>query len=270
MKIFIKSIICSLMAMAFVLTGTQAFASPSRYTTTSSGVVQWGRCLGPVNGPTTILVSGLGADHYMWNSVFYRIAKTHRVCIVDRPGLGDSPYSNGSSITNAKKQAAELRSALKQLGETGPEIIVGHSYGSLITRAYAKRYPGLVVGMMLLDGVYPQPRDYWDEGGRLMDNNASAAFLNGGPLLGLKPLIVLTSGEFGSDWIWQQDQATKISKNVMHIQAYNSGHVIQQDNPTAVVRAVRKLYWAVKYNLGLVYDPAAWNSIQVRKGRVLR
>lgn len=40
----------------------------------------------------------------------------------------------------------------------GPYVLVGHSYGGLITRLYASTYPDEVVGMVLVDVLSPELR----------------------------------------------------------------------------------------------------------------
>ena len=47
----------------------------------------------------------------------------------------------------------ELRRLLDSAGVASPRILAGHSYGGLVVRAYAARYPREVAGMVLVDPV---------------------------------------------------------------------------------------------------------------------
>src|SRR6266404_8156716 len=48
----------------------------------------------------------------------------------------------------------ELHDALSKLGEKGPFVLVGHSYGGPVVRNFAATYPGEVAGMVLVDAAH--------------------------------------------------------------------------------------------------------------------
>jgi pimeloyl-ACP methyl ester carboxylesterase len=52
----------------------------------------------------------------------------------------------------------ELRDALVKLGERGPFVVVGHSYGGPVVRNYATTYRDEVVGMVLVDAAFEGQR----------------------------------------------------------------------------------------------------------------
>jgi pimeloyl-ACP methyl ester carboxylesterase len=63
-----------------------------------------------------------------------------------------------------------LRAALARAGIGGPFVLAGHSYGGLVVRAFADRYPEDVAGLVLVDASHP---DQWARipsarGGRLI------------------------------------------------------------------------------------------------------
>jgi pimeloyl-ACP methyl ester carboxylesterase len=51
---------------------------------------------------------------------------------------------------------------LTAAGVAGPFVVVGHSYGGLVVRAFADAYPDEVVGMVLVDASHP---DQWQATG---------------------------------------------------------------------------------------------------------
>jgi pimeloyl-ACP methyl ester carboxylesterase len=221
----------------------------------AGGQRQWISCAG-TGSPTIVIASGLGASHTMWGKVIAPLRSLSRVCISDRPGLGSSPSRRGSTTTDAGEHAEELRALLRRSGETGPFILVGHSYAGLIDRAFAAAHPAEVAGVLLLDAVYPgiqrtfvaSYRGPWHEGGTTIDMDASERATKGGPNLGATPLVVVTAGDPATATSWadrkwntEQARAARLSTMSRHWFAKRSGHVIQNDQPAMVVSAVRWL-----------------------------
>ncbi|MBI1352583.1 MAG: alpha/beta fold hydrolase [Actinomycetales bacterium] len=218
----------------------------------ADGQRQWISCAGE-GGPTAVLINGLGSSHTIWSPVLKRLESRTRVCVTDRPGLGSSPPRVGSRRTDAGEHARELSAALVAAGEKGPYLLIAHSYGGLIGRAFAAQRPGEVAGLMLVDAVYPgiqrtflpSYRGDWHEGGTVIDMDASERATRGGPDLGSTPLVVLTAGKpgNGSSWAdrkWNREQrkAASLSDVSVHWFARKSGHVIQHDQPGRVVAAL--------------------------------
>jgi len=221
----------------------------------AAGQQQWVRCQG-TGSPTIVVVSGLRADHRMWSKVDDRLSKLARTCIVDRPGLGASPARQGGSRTDAGEHARELQAVLQAAGETGPYLLIGHSYGGLVVRAFTRLFPDEVSSALLLDTVWPTIyRDFlpsyaspWHEGGTSVNLKTSAQIIGADFTFADRPLIVIAAGEpgNGSSWadrIWfrEQRQMATLSTQGEFLIAKKSGHVIQQDQPAIVLRAVRTL-----------------------------
>jgi len=53
--------------------------------------------------------------------------------------------------TPSATQARKLHALLAVVGAGPPYVLAGRSYGAMITREFAARYPGQVAGMVLLD-----------------------------------------------------------------------------------------------------------------------
>ena len=85
------------------------------------------------------------------------VAKFTRVCAYDRPGtpVGEKPSRSDPvpQPTTAKDAVADLHALLSAAGETGPYVLVGHSYGGLVVKLYARTYPKDVAGLVLVDAL---------------------------------------------------------------------------------------------------------------------
>src|SRR5437660_9599256 len=102
--------------------------------------------------PTVVLVSGLKASADDWNiaeksasAVFPEVSKLTRVCSYDRPGtpVGEKPSRSDPvpQPTTAKDAVADLHALLSAAGETGPYVLVGHSYGGFGRQALCEDLP---------------------------------------------------------------------------------------------------------------------------------
>jgi pimeloyl-ACP methyl ester carboxylesterase len=101
--------------------------------------------------PAVILESGIGASSLSWAVVQPQIAAFTRVISYDRAGLGWSPFSRRPRTVRG--MVNELRSVLERANIPAPFVLVGHSFGGLLVRAYASQYPNEVAGLVLVDPV---------------------------------------------------------------------------------------------------------------------
>src|SRR6266480_137290 len=114
--------------------------------------------------PTVVLVGGLRASADDWiisdkskPLVFTEVAKFTRVCAWDRPGtpVGEN-LSRSDPVpqpTTAKDAVADLHALLSAAGDTGPYVLVGHSYGGLVVKLYARTLQKDVAGLVLVDAL---------------------------------------------------------------------------------------------------------------------
>ena len=110
-------------------------------------------CIGR-GAPTIVIDTGLGGTSLEWDAVMRRLGGPSRVCVYDRAGYGWSqmgPYPRTSS-----QHANDLYLLLTNAGEAGPFVLVGHSYGGYDMQLFARRYPFLVAGLVLIDASHPQ------------------------------------------------------------------------------------------------------------------
>ena len=106
------------------------------------------------SGRPVVLVHGnaVTGDDYNTSGVAERLLGTCRVVIFDRPGYGYSERPRWRPWA-AFEQAELLHNALKQLWVERP-VVVGHSWGTLVTLALAIRHPADTAGLVLLSGYY--------------------------------------------------------------------------------------------------------------------
>jgi len=113
-------------------------------------------CTGaPSAQPTVVLEAGAGDFSVEWSLVQPGVARFVRVCSYDRAGDGWSEL--GPHPRTLRQVVYELHTLLERAGERAPFVLVGHSYGGWIVRAYAANYPSEVAGMVLIEGGAANP-----------------------------------------------------------------------------------------------------------------
>jgi len=102
--------------------------------------------------PTVVVENGLGDFSFDWELVQTKVAEFTRICTYDRAGYAWS--DPGPKPRTFAQINLELRDALGKLGEKGPFVLVGHSYGGPVIRNFALTYPRDVGGMVQVDAAF--------------------------------------------------------------------------------------------------------------------
>jgi pimeloyl-ACP methyl ester carboxylesterase len=102
--------------------------------------------------PTVVVENGLGDFSFDWTLVQSRVSPFTRICTYDRGGYGWS--DPGPKPRTFAQLNLELHDALAKLGEQGPFVLVGHSYGGPVLRNFARVYPSEVAGMVMVDAAH--------------------------------------------------------------------------------------------------------------------
>ena len=102
--------------------------------------------------PTVVVENGLDDFSVDWILVQSRVSAFTRVCTYDRAGYAWS--DPGPKPRTFSQINLELHDALAKLGEHGPFVLVGHSYGGPVVRNFAATYPQDVAGMVLVDAAH--------------------------------------------------------------------------------------------------------------------
>ena len=102
--------------------------------------------------PTVVIENGLGDFSFDWNLVQTRVASFTRVCTYDRAGYAWS--DPGPKPRTFAQLNLELHDALTKLGEHGPFVLVGHSYGGPVARNFTLTYPKDVAAVVFVDAAH--------------------------------------------------------------------------------------------------------------------
>ncbi len=104
--------------------------------------------------PVVVLEAGIAATSLSWRPVQAETAKFARVVSYDRTGLGWSDAAH--SPLTLTRLVDDLHALLDMAQLPQPYILVAHSFGGLIVRAYTRRFPQEVTGIVLVDALRPE------------------------------------------------------------------------------------------------------------------
>ena len=110
-----------------------------------NGVGLWSETQG-TSGPPVVMVHGSWGDHHNWDLVAPRLAETHVVLTYDRRGHSQSerPTSQGS----VHEDVADLAGLIEQR-DFGPAIVIGNSFGAIISLRLAAQRPELIRSLVV-------------------------------------------------------------------------------------------------------------------------
>lgn len=283
-----------LLAMTLVLAGctdeaepvTPVSASPSSGgPVADTGLVDVGgyelayQCAGDrTDGPTVVLEAGYdSAGTSTWFDLQPEVAEFARVCTYDRAGVGTSdPRPSSMEPVTGEQIAGELHALLQGIDETGPFVLVGHSFGGLLVRTFGANHPSEVAGMVLIDASSePEIPIYrrlhagaWIDGGTKVDIDEVSDEVRH-VRLGGKPLVVLTAELLEDEWLSQvpeqaaaaQARLATLSTNAVQVLAPRTGHFIQDEDPSLVLEAIRQVEASARTGKDLPPCGAAFEQV---------
>jgi len=100
--------------------------------------------------PTVLMIGGLGSPASDWDAVLALLPADVRLLWVDDPARGNAP----SEPQPLRHRVETLRTVAGTLAEP-PYLLVGHSLGGLYVQGFARRFPALTAGALLVDSTLP-------------------------------------------------------------------------------------------------------------------
>lgn len=110
--------------------------------------------------PTVVIEPSFGGAAEDWEKIARTVAEETTVMTYDR-----APYGASSAARDARTPrdiADDLNGLLRELGVTGPLVLVGHSAGGVYIRAYAAEHLDRVAGMVLVESSHEGQRPVLD------------------------------------------------------------------------------------------------------------
>jgi pimeloyl-ACP methyl ester carboxylesterase len=105
-------------------------------------------CIG-AGSPAVIFESGIAASSLSWALVQPAVGELTRTCAYDRAGLA---WSDAPSCPRTFERIVDEFARVITHATRGQRcVLVGHSFGSFVVRAYASRHPDQVAGLVLVD-----------------------------------------------------------------------------------------------------------------------
>jgi pimeloyl-ACP methyl ester carboxylesterase len=104
--------------------------------------------------PTIICEAGLGCGSETWCAIRDSLSESMTVLSYDRAGLMYSQLRQSPLTVEAV--VSDLRSLLRYTAPPRPYIFVGHSYGGVLIRHFAERFPELVDGILFVECLQPE------------------------------------------------------------------------------------------------------------------
>ncbi len=98
-------------------------------------------------GLPLVFVHGFPLSRGVWQKQIEALRPSYRVVAPDLRGLGESEPQPGP--TTMAQCAADLRALLQQLA-TGPVVLIGHSMGGYVALAFARQFPEMLRGLVLV------------------------------------------------------------------------------------------------------------------------
>ncbi|KAM3588732.1 hypothetical protein VKS41_001171 [Umbelopsis sp. WA50703] len=170
--LYLTSFIATLLLLNVIFRARESllYPPPGERFTTKDGTSLHVECQGTnsfgeknITVPTILFEPGasvLASHHVAFLTELEQAGQVGRYCWYDRAGYGWS--SSGVLPATAEAEADQAYEVIVQKMHEESLIIVGHSFGGMIARMFAAKYPQHVVGLVLLDASH-EDELYWTE-----------------------------------------------------------------------------------------------------------
>jgi pimeloyl-ACP methyl ester carboxylesterase len=235
-------------------------------------------CIGS-GSPTVVLEAGLGLNSRSWTTVQLELGQTTRTCAYDRAGTGDSDAMPG--VHDAGDEIRDLERLLDRGRIEPPYVLVGHSYGGLLARLFARAHSDQVAGVVFVDAmgrdatrrqlaIWPrsqasaQRREWAKPVEGDVNLNRGEALASSIRTLGDTPVVVLTGARTWTEpdmerglpprlaraqqrlWRVLHAELAGLSTDRVHVLALRSDHFVMDAQPKVVSDGVTAIVRAVR------------------------
>jgi len=219
---------------------------------------------------TIIFEAGAGDDSSVWTNsgIFEEMAKDNQVIVYNRAGYAPSDAATNDTPRDINQLAKELHEVITQLASQDRVILVGHSLGGPIIRAYTKAYPRKVACLFFVDPSHEDVEDavqLQEMEDELIPILTSAGLvhvvkeleqlvenydiLKGLPNLPVLPVTVLTSlkldeeetAEYKQNWFDAHTTLGTNANDFNHFSTDRVGHAIHEEDPALVIKHLKRL-----------------------------
>ena len=174
-------------------------------------------CTG-AGAPTVILETGLGAESDEWAAVQEAVQTFTRVCRYDRAGRGASDPA--VRPRSAAEMVEDLHVLLRTADIRGPYVPVGHSFGGLLMRLFAQRFPQDVRSLVLVDSMHEDQFEVF------------------GPTFPPPTVPAAHRKDLQNRWDALQARFLELSSTATQTFVHRSGHFMQRNCPEVIVEAI--------------------------------
>ncbi len=222
---------------------------------------------GKGNGPSVVLINGMGRDQSYWSSIIPGISSFTTVFSYDPINMGKS--DKGPYPQPGDKAVKDLKILLEKRNIPKPYILVGHSFGGLYARLFAGSHPTDVAGLILIDSTPIGLEEAINDILEGKEKEEFSKFITMAPpamkitkelvkktTLPQIPLIVLNAGEYGSlrnfspetrkkTGTITQKLASEMAQLIpggKEIVVKGAGHIIHVEKPQIVIDAVKEIF----------------------------
>ncbi|WP_439883448.1 alpha/beta fold hydrolase [Pontibacter sp. MBLB2868] len=245
---------------------------------------------------TIIFESGFGSDYKVWGNVASEVMSTNQVLLYSRAGTGKSEPNPRPQTLAAAVQ--DLSTLIEQANLKPPFILVGHSYGAFIIRAYAAAHPEQVKGLVFVDPAHEKMLqelkkvnpmkaakdvelqngfvpDRFKQENELINHIFEAGTLPAVGKLPQVPAVVLTSVQQRANpelflhepegvAVWRNLHAAFFSQftSGAHVVTAASGHNIHREEPELVIQAINQVVQAAKKEKSLQEHQAKITALE--------
>jgi pimeloyl-ACP methyl ester carboxylesterase len=131
----------------------EALGLPESRWAEADGPVHYREWPGPDEGPTFVLVHGLGGSMLNWSGVAPGLSRFGRVLALDLAGFGLTPLHGRDARVFGHRRLVD--GFLRNL-DLPPVVLVGNSMGGMVSLLQGGRSPATVDRLVLVDAAFPR------------------------------------------------------------------------------------------------------------------